>query len=270
MKRNFFLFLVLLSLIILLVRFSSENFMDMLGKEQKAGIKVTSLPSGAKVLLDGLEVGQTPYQNESLEPGEHNLQLVATSGAWLNRVNLNGGTLTVVNRELGGGEASSSGEVLTLVKGSGVVITSQPSGADVQIDGKLSGQTPLSVASLIPGEHIFLLSHDNYLKRSIRALIPNKMTLNIDVDLAMSELTLAQTAAKIAPTTVVSAKLVVGPTPNGFLRVRDQPSTSGKEIARAKTGDSLVMLAEDQGWYKVRLADGTEGYVSADYVQKSS
>ena len=51
------------------------------------------------------------------------------------------------------------------------------------------------------------------------------------------------------------------------VRVRSSPSTSGRILAHLAFGEAFTVLGERQGdWFQVRLADGTKGYVHADYV----
>lgn len=58
------------------------------------------------------------------------------------------------------------------------------------------------------------------------------------------------------------------PTGLGWLRVRDEPSLSGKEIAKVNVGEQLRLLGESNNWYKVKLSDGGEGWLSAQYAKK--
>lgn len=265
MRKTIFYILLLLSLLALFVRFGYDSAVDLLGLKGRGGIKITSYPQGAAVFLNGMEVGKTPYTNENLEAKKYQVKLSGEKTFWEGLVNINSGTLSVVNRELAESIASSSGEALTLENGQGVRVVSHPEGATVEIDGKAYGQTPLMVSEITPSEHLFLLSHDNYLKRSIRASLPEKMLLNLEVNLAVSETDLAPV---VLPTITPESKLVVKQTPVGFLRVRNGPSTSSKEVGRVSSGDTLTLLEELSGWYKIKLDDETEGYVSASYVQK--
>lgn len=264
MRKSIFLILVALSILVLILRFGIKPLTNLLGYQQKAGVKITSTPQ-ALVSINGREVGTTPYQDESLQAGEYNIRLSVNKASWAGWVKLNKGTLTVVNRELAENVASSSGEVLTLTAGYGANITSAPSSAEVTINGKPFGQTPLAIANLTSGEHNFLISHDNYLKRSIRAFVPEKYALNLEVDLAISELDLT---AVTVPSALTSTKLIIKTTPTGFLRVRDQPSLKGKELTRAPSGSQLEIVEEVRDWFKVKLPDGQEGYVLAAYVEK--
>lgn len=266
MKKVFFITLILISCLALALKFGFKPLSQMLGYQTKAGIKVTSTPE-ATVFINGLEAGKTPYQDENLKVGEYEVKLVSGEAVWQNKVSLNAGTLSVVNRELGTNIASSSGETLILNPGKGIVITSTPNEAEVEIDGKIFGKTPLSVVSLEFGEHTFILSHDNYLKRSIRAVSPKDLLLHLDVDLAVAEVDLSNIST---PVITEPVKLAVKKTPTGFLRVRDKPSLAGKEIAKVSDGDILTQISTSGSWIKVQLEDNTEGYVSSTYVQKQN
>ena len=62
-------------------------------------------------------------------------------------------------------------------------------------------------------------------------------------------------------------KLEIKTTGTGFLNVRDSGNTQGKIITRVTPGDQYVYQEELNGWYKIVLTDGTNGWVSGDYVQ---
>lgn len=266
MRKTLFSLLVCLSLVVLAVRFGSKPMSQFLGYQSKAGLKITSTPE-AMVSVGGLAVGKTPYQNENLKVGEYQISLQSDKSSWQGAVKLTAGTLSIVNRELSPSIASSSGEILTLDSGSGVVITSNPGAAEVEIDGKVYGETPLAISDLPPGDRTFILSKNNYLKRSVRALVPQKMSLHIAVDLAVSEIDLGTIST---PSVAPAIKLVIKQTSTGFLRVRDKPSLSGVEVGRLSPGESVIQLEELPGWFKVKLDNGTEGYVASSYVQKQS
>lgn len=224
------------------------------------------MPSQATVFLDDKEVGKTPYDNKDLGVKEYTVKIEKDAVLWQGKVSLTPKTVTVINRDLAKSETSSSGEILTLDRGRGITIISNPSTSDVEIDGKGVGKTPISV-NLESGEHTILVSHANYLKRSIRANLPQDFNLTISVDLALSEADLTSISAPIITQT---PEVVVKQTPTGFLRVRDKPSLLGKEIAQVKVGDSLILLEEQTAWDRVRLPNGTEGFVSSVYVEKKS
>lgn len=103
-----------------------------------AEISFTSTPPGAEVMVDGQVLGLTPYTAEILE-GEHELTLkLAAHKAWQDELAVVAGQDMQI-------------PVVTLERADGLVfIRSQPSGANVTINGEFRGQTPVEVA-LPPG-----------------------------------------------------------------------------------------------------------------------
>lgn len=266
MKKFLVWILIIISLATLLLRFSDKVAEIVLGLKQTSGISVLSTPSGALVFLNEKQVGKTPYEDKGLEVGDHVVRLEKEQASWQGRVKLTSGTVTVINRDLAEDEASSAGEILNLDRGKGLTIISSPTDADIEIDGKAYGKTPVTL-NIGAGERTILVSHANYLKRSIKANLPENFNLTVSVDLALSEADLTTiTTPVITQTPIVSVKQ----TPTGFLRVRDKPSLNGKEIAQVKPGDMLIFLEEQGAWDRVRLSDGTEGFVSSSYVEKKN
>jgi hypothetical protein len=274
MRKVIVTLLVFLSLIALFLRYGYQPLINYLNLQPKAGIRIEA-NKGAEVLVNRKAVGQTPYQDENLDVGEYLVEVnpdqqeASASGlsSWQGYVTLNAGTLTVVNRELAATKASSSGEVITLEKGSGATIVSTPTEAEVIVDGQSMGRTPIALANLKSGEHQFLISKESFLKRNIRATVVDKYSLNLAVDLAIAEADLTQVPT--IPQTSLN-QVTINKTPTGFLRVRAEPSTNGDEVARVSPGDTLTLLDELSGWDKVRLSDGREGYVSTTYVSKAT
>lgn len=264
MKKVIVWFLVLISLVAILLRFSDKIAEVFLGIKPVSGISILSTPSEATVYLDEQEVGKTPYEDKNLEVRDYAIKIKKDSSAWQGQITLIAGTVAVVNRDLAQDIASSAGEILTLNKGKGLTIISNPTSALVEIDGKAYGNTPTTV-DITAGEHTILISHSNYLKRSIRAEMPTNFNLTVSVDLALSE---ADLTTIVTPTITQTPEVIVKNTPTGFLRVRDKPNLNGKEISRVKPGDRLILLEELGSWDKVRLSDNTEGFVSSSYVEK--
>lgn len=266
MKKALLWILVLISALVLIIRYSPKLAEVFLGIKQRTGISVLSMPSGATVILDNKEVGKTPYDNKDLEVKDYTVKLDKDGASWQGKIKLTPKTVTIINRDLASSQASSSGEVLTLDRGRGITIVSNPSESEVEIDGKAYGKTPISI-NLASGEHTILVSHVNYLKRSIRASSPQDFNLTVSVDLAISEADLTSISSSVITQT---PEVIVKETPTGFLRVRDKASLEGKEIAQVKPGDTLILLEEQGSWDRVRLSNGTEGFVSSSYVEKKT
>jgi hypothetical protein len=275
-KKFLLIILAFLSIVALAIRFGAEPLMDYIGSNQRAGLRIEANKK-SQVLINGELVGETPFQNENLKTGEYLITLTppeATSEAeasvsahlWKGYVHLNNGTLSVINRELESQAVLSSGEIITLKKGSGVNVVSTPGEAMVSVDGKDYGRTPVTIQSLTPGEHQFVLSRENYLKRSIRVTLVEDYALTLAVDLAISEADLSKSAT--IPTTT-SSDVVVKQTPTGFLRMREDSTVNAKEVTRIAPGEKLTLIEEKTGWSKVRTKEGKEGWVSSAYIQKN-
>lgn len=98
----------------------------------RPGLEVFSKPKGAQVIVDGLEMGRTPWKGE-VDAGRRQVDL-----------KLDGHRLstTVVFAEFG--KSYTVDEVLIPdTSGALLTVTSVPSGAAVTLDGELIGQTPV-------------------------------------------------------------------------------------------------------------------------------
>ncbi|MDP1932898.1 MAG: PEGA domain-containing protein [Gammaproteobacteria bacterium] len=101
-------------------------------------VSLSTEPAGAEILVNGQLLGTTPYNAEILQ-GQHEVTLkLAGHKAWQDRL------------EVVAGETLALPSVV-LERADGLVfIRSQPSGANVTINGQFRGQTPIEVA-LPPG-----------------------------------------------------------------------------------------------------------------------
>ncbi len=114
-------------------------------------LKLNSNPPGAIVYLDGKEVGTTPYSG-AVEPGEH-LLLLELAGY----------------RQLRWQQIIPEGDVIdrdfTLRKKTSVLrLTSRPATANVILDGKHQGRTPLDL-EVTAGQHELVLDLKGYASR---------------------------------------------------------------------------------------------------------
>lgn len=54
---------------------------------------------------------------------------------------------------------------------------------------------------------------------------------------------------------------------NSFVNLRSEPSADSEKIGTMNEGETATYLGEEEGFYKIRLQDGTECYVSTDYTE---
>ena len=96
-----------------------------------------------------------------------------------------------------------------------------------------------------------------------------------DAPTAAPEVTVADTAGVQDPTLDTFAPDDIVVTNDDGVRFRPEPSTEGDPIALLPVGTELTVTgpaveAEDITWYPVRDADGTEGFVAADFLDPST
>ncbi len=89
---------------------------------------------------------------------------------------------------------------------------------------------------------------------------------NVPVDDKMTtpSSTTEETSIPLEPVRVVE----IQNTPTGFLNVRKGPGTNFIKISTAKPGEAFILVSTDEkaGWYEIKLADGTTGWVTKDYA----
>jgi len=111
---------------------------------------VNSQPPGAKVLIDGEFIGETPLSAVPVEAGEHSLQIQAERYLPLERA------LLVTGRDI-----QQQLELALEPAWAEVTIDSLPQGATVLVDGEEAGTTP-SVLEILQGERQLMLHKEGF------------------------------------------------------------------------------------------------------------
>jgi hypothetical protein len=266
MRKILLKILLCFCLLFIIAGFINRYILTLPVFQTKAGIKITSNPE-AEALIDGESKGKTPFQNENMLAGDYQVRLISGNKSWQGEVKLNEGTVTTINRDLAETQSSSSGEVLILEKGKGVIVTSNPGNANISVDGIDVGQTPISLPDMKDGEHTFNISYQGYLPRSVKAVTPPGYLLQIHTDLMLTKFT---QDVSPTPNIIMPVKLRVTQTPLGFVRVREKPSVSSLEIAQLTEGAEVDLVEDAGSWYKIKLQNGSIGYVNSSLVQKVS
>jgi hypothetical protein len=114
-----------------------------------ARLTVTTTPAGAEVVIDGQRRGVTPL-TLAVSPGAHTLLLRGASGERTVSLAATAGADIVRDFEL----AASAPVPVT----GELSIVTDPAGAQVTVDGKAAGASPLTVNGLTPGEHALTVS----------------------------------------------------------------------------------------------------------------
>ncbi len=251
-------FLIPASILIIL---ASLTGCSAIGTNKPAALQVTSIPE-ASIFLDGKHLGKTPYSSDQLKSGEHSLKIAASEASFVATVNLSSGTLTVINRELTGNFLAQAGEILSLEPDkAGLFVASSPKDANLVLDGRLMGTTPILIEDIKEGDHKLFLTHDGYIDHELAVKTSAKYQLVADVTLA----SIIAKQPQASPKPIVKVEILT--TPQGFLRVRKDPSLASFEVGRVNTGDQLEVIQEIKDWVQVKF-EGKQGWISSTYTNK--
>lgn len=292
--------IIAISLIVLgLVSAGVGVFIWMQGKKPTAALKVDTNPPSL-VFVDNIQIGQTPVE-KFFVPGEVAVKLIpnSTSSAlpsYQTKVRLTKDTYTIIKRDFGATEAESAGDIISLEPqnsktASLAIVTASPDSASITLDGLPQGFTPLLVSAVIPGDHTIIVTAPGFTDRPISAKAVAGYKLNINVKLAgqtqiaptptpspepVEEATPSPTlkpkaSPKPSPVAITGSYVTIKDTPTGFLRIRETPSTAGKELGKVYPGDKYKLLSTKNSWYQIRVdLDATNsGWISAQYAEKS-
>ncbi len=237
---------------------------SLFGYSKPAALQVTSTPE-ASIFLNGKHLGKTPFYSDQLKEGTYTLKISASEATYVDKIDLYAGSLTVVNRELNSNYLAQSGEVLWLEGGKNAAfIATSPPDADITVDGKYHGRSPVQITDISIGDHKVLASKQGYLEKEFAIKTSSKYKLIASVTLA-SEIAKNPEATKKPQIQV--AKVEIVKTPQGFLRVRKDASLDSPEVGRVNTGDQLDVIQETDDWIKISF-EGKLGWVSKQYTKK--
>jgi hypothetical protein len=117
--------------------------------ESLGTLSVQTNPAGATVVIDGQQRGATPL-NLQLKPGRHVVELVTE-----------GDVRTIPVMMTPGGQVSQFIEIARATSALGELqIRTEPAGAQVSVDGRPLGRSPLTAEGLTPGQHTVVLENE--------------------------------------------------------------------------------------------------------------
>ena len=133
-------------------------------------IDVTSSPSGANVYVDSVYYGTSPQLCSGLTPGGHTLEVMKSGyNTWKQTVSVVAGQTTRVHASL-----TASAQYGSLY------VSSNPQGANVYLNGKYYGVTPMTIGSLLPNTYTLELTKSGYYdwKNSVRIYANQETTVS--------------------------------------------------------------------------------------------
>ena len=123
--------------------------------QETGTISITSEPSSANIYLDGEYQGTTPKTISDVPPGDHKIELKKSGYEdWSASVSVKADETESVSAGL---------KPETEIQETGTIsITSEPSGAEIYLDGEYQGTTPMTISDVILGDHKIELKKSGY------------------------------------------------------------------------------------------------------------
>lgn len=247
----------------------------------KGALQVTANPQST-VYVDGRLMGKTPLckcdGSDMLPAGTHSIKIFPSDtqfSPYEEQVMLTKGVLTVVDRTFGSGAYSEGSDIGLIPLASGkeieLLVQSTPDKVNVILDGNAVGQTPLKLQNVTESDHELKLSKDGYREKILRIHTVSGYQLVAKVYLAVNPNAPSPTPTgnpNITPTPTPGPKVIILQTPTGFLRVRASASITAAEVGRVLPREIYDLVDETDGWYEIKLKDGTTGWISSSYAQK--
>jgi formylglycine-generating enzyme required for sulfatase activity/serine/threonine protein kinase len=210
-------------------------------------LKVETTPDGAQVYIDGKNVGQTPLQLNEVKRGKVKI-IVYKKGfdVWEQEIMIEPSKVSEVNAVL----VSSFGSLK---------VETTPDGAQVYIDGKKQGESPLELKELKKGSHEVVFKKEGYkdFSQSIEVLGGQQVALQ-------SSLSIAGTGMKI--TNSIGMEFVYIK-PGTFMRgspnnEKDRDSDEIQHQVTLTKGYYMGVTEVTQGQWKAIMGSNPSGFSS--------
>ncbi|MCX7956002.1 MAG: PEGA domain-containing protein [Patescibacteria group bacterium] len=278
-KLLILLFLFLGFIIFVIIKFI------IFDKNNEFGIlKINSSPT-TSIFIDNIAIGKTPFE-EKYKTGEYLLKLIpegtaTETASWNGKINIFKNSKTFINFNLGSSDILSSGEIFTVQKSSSsknnqygeIYVETEPQGAIVTLDNDEKGTAPLILQNILPGDHELSVFMPGFFRRTQRINITSGYRINAFFKLALdSNQKKLDEIEKISTSSASKESkkdifVIINNNPQGWLRVRSDPSINATEEAKVKIGEKFEFLEEKNGWYKIRFNGNSESLISGEFIE---
>lgn len=137
------------------------------------------------VLLDGKEIGKTPFSSQTLAVGDHTVTINYDATTWETKITLSSKLTSKIDLNLSKVAKFTSGESLFFRSGQkSLILLSKPEKVKVFLNNEEKGSTPLKL-DLEEGQATLLLKKGGYISREITLNIVNDYLLTTNVFLAV-------------------------------------------------------------------------------------
>ncbi len=175
----------------LVVFFGGELIRNLTGIGNRSALEVRVANGEAQVLLNNEVLGNTPFESKDIKPGTNVVAIRSDTRQYQTEIKFlpskKDTIFTVgIERDLGVSDLFSSGRELWFDKDGSentLRIVSEPSGADVYIDGSKIGTTPFSSAAITSGDYNLRIALPGYESSETNINIQKGYTLNVSVKL---------------------------------------------------------------------------------------
>ncbi len=260
--------LLIFILILLVIACGAFFYINKFASQKLGKLEVNS-NSTMDAFIDNENLGHKFPISNTYEPKKVTVKI----GDYETNVYLQAGIKTIVNRDFqndkGYGEVISF-EATGQSYGS-VSAISNPAGARIIIDDKDIGTTPISIDNMSEGNHKLNISLDGYLSREFQINVYKGYKLLANFNLLQDS-----TAVIVQDNTVLTKEektiVKILETPNGFLRVRKQPTTQSDEVFRVYKDQEYELKSSNDklGWFEIRIDATRSGWISDIYAATSS
>jgi len=179
---------------------------------------VESDPSGAEIYVDARSISQfTPFTIQDIPPGKHDISVIYKYQKAMQSI------------VIASGEKKQIKLVIPISTENEIIASSNPSGAEIYLDGKDTGQkTPATLLKLEKGIH------------EIRMVLPGYEAFEIQVN--------------VNGTATVSGNLVKSNTPQGTVLIESTPANASVVIQGKAYGTTPVTVTLAPGTYSAVLS----------------
>lgn len=242
---------------------------------KKSAIEVYSTPN-AKVYVNGKEMGTTPYKNTAMVPQAVEIKLISGSKSVNKKIVLKNGLTTVIDWKFDN-NGDDGGYILNMENtgGSkcGLIINSIPNKATIAIENEIIGSTPKKIDDLGVGEKHVSVNFPGY--QGANLFLKTTMGYNLIVEAKLikdNKVIQAEIEPELSPVSesVFVIMVKIKETETGWLKVRELNSGTSKELTKVKPDERYELIEEKADWVKIKLNDGSQGWVSSKYVEKVS
>ncbi len=186
-KRSSIIVYILIVIGLLALLYFGYGFIKNLSfVKGKSSLIAESLYGEASVYLNDELLGTTPYTSDNIKSGENKLTFLRDAIEYEVTLNFLANTDVVSKRDLGVSQTFSSGQNFWFEKSDGgtvLSVISEPTDADVYIDGTKVGTTPYSSSDLSEGDYDLRVEKRGYESQSARIDTTNSHKLNISMTL---------------------------------------------------------------------------------------